>query len=89
MHALNATARKQAEGQRMGPLPLLASLSPPTQGWSLPRFVYTSAGLSLAPCVSPGPAALVSEARGWGLPACSSQAPQCPPWGVLPRLCPI
>ena len=74
----------------MGLLPLLASLSPPTQGWSLPRFVYfTSAGLSLAPCVSPGPSALVSEAGGWGLPACSSQVPQCPPWGVLPRLCPI
>lgn len=87
MRALNATARKQAEGQRLGPLPLLASLPPPTQDWSLPRSAYlTSVGLSLASYLCPG---LQLLSLGLRVGASLPEIPRSPSLGVPPHLCPI
>lgn len=81
MRALNATARKQAEGQRLGPLPLLASLPPPTQDWSLPRSAYlTSVGLSLASYLCPGLQLLSCLCLRF---------PDPPPWGSHPICVPF
>ena len=74
----------------MGPLPLLASLSPPTQGWSLHRFLYfTSAELSLAPCVSPGPALLSLRPGVGASPPAVPRPPSALPGGSYPVCVPF
>lgn len=76
MRALNATAWKQAEGQRLGPLPLLASLPPPTQDWSPPRSAYlTFVQLSLDPYLCPG---LQLVSLGLGVAASLPEIPRSP-----------
>lgn len=84
MRALNATAWKQAEGQRLGPLPLLASLPPPTQDWSPPRSAYlTFVQLSLDPYLCPG-LQLVSLGLGLRPPCLRFPDPPVPSLGVPP-----